>query len=274
MQLYIDNFDRIPAITDAAVKSIFTRPRAHWLCKFPKNLSFRINRFIARCGAFVPTLVLYNIPNRDLGSYSAGGLESESEYLRFVKAIADGVGTHPTIFILEPDAIPHAVSTNNLQILNSRTRLLTQAASILRAHNTNAKVYIDTGHPRWLDSATVKDILTELNGITGVSINVSNFVPVDECLDYGAELGVAHVIDTSRNGNPFYDSDVDGWCNPPNRKLGVNPQTFFTNRMKGFENLDGFLWIKIPGESDGECNGGPRAGQFWFDYAKSLTSAQ
>jgi endoglucanase len=31
-----------------------------------------------------------------------------------------------------------------------------------------------------------------------------------------------------------------------------------------------FLWIKKPGESDGECNGGPKAGQWWTEMAIGL----
>ncbi|MER5876786.1 glycoside hydrolase family 6 protein [Streptomyces sp. NPDC001910] len=31
--------------------------------------------------------------------------------------------------------------------------------------------------------------------------------------------------------------------------------------------LDAYLWIKRPGESDGECEGGPAAGQWWPEYA-------
>jgi endoglucanase len=38
----------------------------------------------------------------------------------------------------------------------------------------------------------------------------------------------------------------------------------------GAPEADAFLWIKPPGESDGTCNGGPGAGQFWVDYALAL----
>jgi len=34
--------------------------------------------------------------------------------------------------------------------------------------------------------------------------------------------------------------------------------------------VDAYLWIKTPGESDGTCNGGPKAGQWWADYALGL----
>ncbi len=270
MQLFVDNFDRIPKIKDYAVKFIFSQPRAHWLCKYPKNLAFRLQRFFRRCNGAVPTLVLYNIPHRDLGSFSAGGLSSDEEYLKFVKSVAVGIGTNPSLVILEPDAIPHAVSSENPQFLSSRISLLGAAASILRAHSPNARVYLDVGHPRWLTPDSVIGILSEISGVHGVSLNVSNFVPLDECMLFGNSLGVPYVIDTSRNGNASYDGESDGWCNPPNRKLGSLPRTFFANRLNQFENLDAFLWVKIPGESDGECNGGPKAGKFWYKYAKEL----
>lgn len=69
------------------------------------------------------------------------------------------------------------------------------------------------------------------------------------------------VIDTSRNGQGAWTApagkytDAEVWCNPPGRGLGVRP-TLDT----GDDVVDGFLWIKIPGESDGQCyrgTGGP-----------------
>jgi len=34
--------------------------------------------------------------------------------------------------------------------------------------------------------------------------------------------------------------------------------------------VDAFLWIKIPGESDGTCQGCPPAGTWWPAYALGL----
>jgi len=83
------------------------------------------------------------------------------------------------------------------------------------------------------------------------------------------QLGVARdpalqkraVIDTSRNGRggwlppqgKYRDAEV--WCNPPGRGLGRRP-TLESDEAY----VDAYLWIKIPGESDGEClrgRGGP-----------------
>jgi endoglucanase len=78
---------------------------------------------------------------------------------------------------------------------------------------------------------------------------------------YDANLGsavpTAHfVIDTSRNGQgPWTPAttypDPQDWCNPPDRGLGLRP-TADTN----VDLLDAYLWVKIPGESDGECTRG------------------
>ncbi len=77
---------------------------------------------------------------------------------------------------------------------------------------------------------------------------------------YASNLGTAvptahFVIDTSRNGqgpwlpptdHPAGDAQV--WCNPPDRGVG-----FLPTANTGFPLLDAYLWVKIPGASDGQC---------------------
>jgi endoglucanase len=79
-------------------------------------------------------------------------------------------------------------------------------------------------------------------------------------LRYAQMLGAAepsahYVIDTSRNAQgpwapPAYPDPQD-WCNPPGRGTGLAP-TLHT----GVPLLDAYMWVKIPGESDGECTRG------------------
>lgn len=64
------------------------------------------------------------------------------------------------------------------------------------------------------------------------------------------------VIDTSRNGRGPWSTttpypDKQDWCNPPGRGLGVAPTADTGNPL-----VDAYLWIKVPGESDGSCNRG------------------
>ena len=91
------------------------------------------------------------------------------------------------------------------------------------------------------------------------------------------------VVDTSRNGvGPWTPTetypDPQVWCNPPDRGLGLRPTT-----DTGSELIDAYLWVKVPGESDGEClrgTGGPEdperdmvdpaAGQWFAEMADEL----
>jgi endoglucanase len=102
----------------------------------------------------------------------------------------------------------------------------------------------------------------------GFSLNTSNYGPTDKNIEFGKKVselaGGAHfVIDTSRNG-AGYAPEFE-WCNPPGRKIGKPPST-----ETGEPLVDAFLWLKRPGESDGDCNGGPRAGVFWLERALEL----
>ena len=73
---------------------------------------------------------------------------------------------------------------------------------------------------------------------------------------YSESLLKHFVIDSSRNGQgPWTPTtsypDPQDWCNPPDRGLGVRPTADTGQAL-----LDAYLWIKIPGESDGECTRG------------------
>jgi endoglucanase len=64
------------------------------------------------------------------------------------------------------------------------------------------------------------------------------------------------VVDTSRDGQGPWQStvaypDKQDWCNPPGRGLGPRPTA-----DTGTALADAFLWVKVPGESDGSCNRG------------------
>jgi endoglucanase len=59
--------------------------------------------------------------------------------------------------------------------------------------------------------------------------------------------GPHFVIDTSRNGRGPWQGDQD-WCNPPGRGTGPLPTAATGNAL-----VDAYLWVKVPGESDGQC---------------------
>jgi endoglucanase len=97
----------------------------------------------------------------------------------------------------------------------------------------------------WSDTTTVQDLNT-----SAINLRYANML--------GAIEPTTHfVIDTSRNGlGPWAPPagvypDAQDWCNPPDRGAGLRP-TLNT----GVALVDAYLWVKIPGESDGECTRG------------------
>ncbi len=216
----------------------------------------------------VPVYVLYNIPQRDCGSYSAGGANNPDGYRAWSSMVANAIGNSEAIVIIEPDSIAQitCLSSNDQ---NTRLSLLSDAVSKLKAKK-NISVYIDAGHAGWVDADTMSSRLKSA-GIAqadGFALNVSNFVSTSDNITYGNSLsqkmGNKHfVIDTSRNGNGSDGS----WCNPYGRALGAKPST-----NTGQQLVDAYLWAKVPGESDGTCNGGPSAGTWWPEYALGLAS--
>jgi endoglucanase len=234
----------------------------------PEKLTASVRRLMKRAAPAVPLFVLYNIPFRDHGNHSAGGAEDEHEYIQWVQAFADGLeGFEKPIVIIEPDALP--LAHGDKKLTEFRVRLIGDALRILK----DCKTYVDVGHPRWLSADDAAGLLGMIKAdFTGFSVNVSNFVPLNECVAWGDEISKRtgwkkkFVIDTSRNGSPNHDGT---WCNPRGKLLG-HPPTLDT----AYHNVDALLWVKIPGESDGYGNGGPKAGVFWPEYAMMLLGEQ
>jgi endoglucanase len=222
-----------------------------------------------RASPGLPVFVVYNLPQRDLGHYSKGGAVSETNYLEFIQAVAEAIGNSSPIIIFEPDALPHSLAMSEFES-TARFDSMRTALNILTT-KSQALVYVDIGHSNWLDTETAGKLLNKVyvDNLRGFSVNVSNFRTTKESMRWAlrvSETAIAKnfVIDTSRNGHGPYGND---WCNPPARALGHPPTTDTGNEL-----CDAFLWIKIPGESDGKCNGGPRAGRFWPEYARELVT--
>ncbi len=223
----------------------------------------------------VGELVLYNIPDRDCHGLSGGGAANAPAYLAWVRQVMAGVGDHRVIIILEPDAIDQAGSgCLSSDDAHARYGMLADATKLIQ-RDPQAHVYLDAGSAGWLAPKQIAQPLY-LSGIShdaGFSLNVANFYTTAQSIAYGHELsslvgGKHFVIDTSRNGNgaPPGGAGVNEWCNPSGRALGHAPTT-----DTGAAGVDGFLWVKYPGQSDGSCRAGePPAGTWWPSYALSL----
>ena len=216
----------------------------------------------------LPVLVAYNIPNRDCGLYSAGGAEDASAYLTWMRSLAKGIGRHSAVVILEPDALSEGECVN-AEVAKQNRELLGKSVEILKS-KPRISVYIDAGNAKWV---SVNDMAERLKSVDiaqadGFALNISNFLKDDVNIAYGEKLsalvGNKHfIIDTSRNGRGAALGFE--WCNPTGRALGRFPTTKTDHPL-----VDAYLWVKQPGESDGECNGGPPAGVWWAEYALGL----
>lgn len=222
-------------------------------------------------------LVLYNIPHRDCGQFSQGGAADGNAYRTWIDGVAKGIEDRPATVILEPDAVLHLVNQCTPEEFHEeRYDLLKGAISTLKALK-NTKVYVDAGNAGWGHPDQIFEPLqwAGIETADGFAVNVSNFYTTADSVAYGKQLsakvgGKPFVIDTSRNGNgPYTQGEADeNWCNPPGRALGETPTTKTVDPL-----VDAYLWVKRPGESDGECKGGPKAGEWWADYALKLAEA-
>jgi endoglucanase len=213
----------------------------------------------------LPTFVVYGIPDRDCtGGFSEGGLPAD-QYGPWVQEIADAAATGPSVVVVEPDALASALECPHRA---ERVRLIADAVG--RLAEAGVTTYVDGGHSNWVDPDRLAPLLERVgvDDVRGFASNVSNYQSDDDERAYGEQLsgllgGAHYIIDSGRNGN----GSTDDWCNPPDRAYGQDPAAAPRGDAA---HLDAYVWVKPPGESDGECHGGPPAGQFWPERALDM----
>jgi endoglucanase len=190
------------------------------------------------------------------------------DYPPWIRDFAQVISAVDSAVILEPNVLP--------QYGVQYASVISASIDTLRASG-KTRIYLDAGHAAWRQPGDMTFIL-DAAGIAkadGFAINVANFRSTAECIAYGEDLSVRtggkpYVIDTSRNGLGPHETCT---CNPPGRALGVNP--LWNPDRTVHPRLDAYLWVKRPGESDGDgadCNGGPPHGQWWDEYAVALVN--
>jgi endoglucanase len=259
---------------DAALMDrLAAQPQAAWFGAWSGDIRAAVDRHAGAAAAAgaVPVLVAYNIPQRDCGGASAGGLGSADAYRTWIRSFAAGIGTRRAIVVVEPDALT-LVDCLSATDRERRYELLRDAAAVLSAR-PGTSVYLDAGHPRWLsaDEAARRLVRAGAADAQGFALNVSNHIATPELVDYGRRVaagsgGKHFVLDTSRNG--LGPAPGGAWCNAPGRALGATPSPATTSTSDPLH--DASLWVKRPGESDGTCNGGPPAGTWWPESALAL----
>ncbi|MFF8795432.1 glycoside hydrolase family 6 protein [Streptomyces globisporus] len=254
---------------------IATQPAAVWFAAHnPGEIAGQV-RAVTRGAAAAgrtPVLVPYAIPDRDCGGASQGGAPDLAAYDAWIREFARGLGAGAAIVILEPDAIALSDCLTAPERA-ARFASLARAGRTLRTAGPRARVYFDGGHSGWHTPAKQAAALRAAGAATngdGIFTNVANFHRTADETAYArrvlAALGgparLGAVIDTSRNGNGA--PAAGEWCDPAGRALGRTPTT-----RTGEARIDAYLWVKLPGESDG-CSAAP--GSFTSEYAYSLAT--
>ncbi|MGC9540987.1 glycoside hydrolase family 6 protein [Streptomyces sp. UG1] len=260
----------------AVIRSrIAAQPAAVWFADFtPDTITARVRAVTSGGSALgrVPVVVPYAIPDRDCGGHSQGGAPSLDAYDAWIDRFAAGLGSGDVIVVLEPDSIAQSECLT-AGARADRFASLARAGRVLKEANPKARVYYDAGHSGWNAPGKQAELLRQAGAAStassdGIFSNVSNFhTTADEIthdrqvLDaLGGPASLGAVVDTSRNGA---GAPADGeWCDPAGRKLGRAPTT-----ATGEARIDAYLWVKLPGESDG-CKGKP--GTFTASYAYDL----
>nr|WP_163871086.1 glycoside hydrolase family 6 protein [Myxococcus eversor] len=254
--------------------SIASKPGARWFGNWSGDIASAVSGFVTAADTAdkLPVLVAYNIPGRDCGSHSGGGAGSPEAYRAWISAFVTGLGSRPAIVIIAPDALAQLDCLPNETERQTRLGLLRYATEQLRDRAPNTWAYMDGGNANWIAADTTAQRLESsgVRNIRGFVLNVSNFFTTAQSTTFGASVNSSlnsrygytrpFVVDTSRNGNGHNGE----WCNPGGRKLGALSQV-----GGGAEML---LWVKVPGDSDGNCGIAPSipAGQFSPDIATRL----
>lgn len=252
----------------ALIRQISSQPIAMWFGDWLTGdaLAAHLTRHTTRAAAegTTPVFVTYAIPGRDCAGYSAGGLSPDA-YLAWNRTVAQNLAGTGAVVIVEPDAVALMGNPECAPYEEQRLSLLRQSVEILAG--AGLVVYLDAGNSNWVPAETMAARLKAagIGSARGFSSNVSSFNSTANELAYAERLsgllgGKHFVVDTSRNG-----ARVSGWCNPVGAALGQNPSVSTAGGA-----LDALLWVKPAGESDGTCNGGPAAGQWFEQYALDL----
>ncbi|KAG6960593.1 hypothetical protein JG688_00009527 [Phytophthora aleatoria] len=216
------------------------------------------------------SIVVYGIPQKDCagGFSTSGSVTDTNSYKIFLKQLTDTIGDRKVLYVVEPDAVGLLTQDNGCGASAGYLENLKVAVSALSV-NPNAELYLDVGYWMLAYTSSAAKVATAMKDIgasgrvKGITINTSNYRSNDECARYCTNFqnamgstAMSCIVDTSRNYN---GSPTNDWCNIPTAGIGRPPTS-----NTGYSNLDYFMWIKPPGESDGYCWGGQTAGSFFY----------
>lgn len=258
-------------------------PNADWIGEYGGKPGEAVDRMLDSSGDALRVFVCYAIPDRDLGAYSAGGVEDAKAYRAWVDDLARGIGGRLCLGVIEVDALPMAAGDMTPDGQKLRCELIAYAVDKLTA--AGMRCYIDAGDSAWEPASKMAPLL-KAAGVAraaGVALNFAHTEFLSDEVVFLQKLrketglrNLRAVIDTSRAGRgrirrcPGESSEV-GWCNPDDRGVGERP-TLRPHVTLVNAGVDALVWGKRVGSSDGPCRGGPKAGALWAEYARELAA--
>jgi endoglucanase len=161
----------------------------------------------------VPVLVVYDVPFRDCGQYSAGGARNTADYLAWIDGVAKGIGRAKAVVIVEPDGlglVPGQGCTPSAGDLAAAGLTLAQAQQARYDQLNGAvdrleqqpgvSVYLDATHPAWLNvgDAASRLVAAGVQRAQGFFLNASNYqytanntfygTWISDCIAYATQL--------------------------------------------------------------------------------------
>jgi hypothetical protein len=265
----------------SAIEMVGTQPLAKWYTDRVADLPALAKEIFAGCSDGSPVVVVYGLPGKDCqhGFSADGQNKNAADYRRFLNILNGEAKSRRVVYILEPDAVG-LLTDNGCGNGKGYSENLKIAFEVLGA-NPNADIYLDVGY--WTlgyqsKASQVADVVKRIDTrgrCKGVSLNTSNYRPVSEmgdaCQRFASAAGKNYkcIVDTSRN---FKSPGNFEWCNAKSAGIGQ-----FPTKNTGHPYIDYFVWIKPPGESDGQCDGrtdesmkGASAGQFFPEHFVQL----
>lgn len=233
----------------ARVGAMLATPQAVWLTGGTAGeVQHQVRETMAAAALTrtVPTLVTYNIPFRDCAQYSAGGAKDTAAYEAWIDGFAAGIGKGKAVVILEPDSlgiIPYNTTlfgaedwckptvTDETGVVaaapgassDERYAQLRYAIEKILELAPSASVYIDGTHSSWLGVSEAAYRLYRagfkdgVQRVQGFYLNVSNFQPTDQLVQFGTWVSMCLAAGTPGVGPDWMRDPATGaphfdWC--------------------------------------------------------------
>ena len=239
------------------------------------------------------------------------GPDGLKEYFSYIDEVAGVLNSYKSVriaVVVEPDSLPNVVTNIGQRRCSSEVLANYEtgvAYAIEKLQAEHISLYLDMAHGGWLGwqgnrsgvAQVIARVLQRAGGsekIRGFATNVANYSvlqfdynrpspwydqsnPARDELTYVqllsqdlAAAGVSSrrfIIDTGRNGAQNSRQSWGSWCNIANAAIGKFPQA------EPLPEIDAFVWIKPPGDSDGTSDSSAQRYDYMCSSSDSLAPA-